>query len=64
MALSLGKRPCNLGGHINVRSETHGDSTVLAADLTIDGIMLEQDELCDLLGDEHAAKALFNTSEA
>jgi hypothetical protein len=50
MALSISKRPCQIGGHINARTETHGDEDVGAIDVTLSKIMLEADELDELLG--------------
>lgn len=53
-------RPCKLGGHINVRTEKHGEENVPACDVTLAGVLLEQDELDTLLGDG-THKALFIT---
>lgn len=56
--LDLPKRPAVVT-HINTRLEKHGDDNVLCADIKLEGIFLEPDELNLLLGDKHAHDALF-----
>lgn len=56
--LDLAKRPAKIT-HVNPRLERHGDSSVLAIDIKLDGIHLEPDELNALLDDKHAHAALF-----
>lgn len=58
MANSLSKRPCTLGT-LNSRVENHGEEEVPAIDITVDGLMLDLEELGELLGGMDDAKALF-----
>jgi len=61
ITMKLKKRPCKLGDSINCRTEKHGDEPVPAFDIPVIDILLDAEELNELLGDEHADKALFNT---
>jgi len=60
MTLTLTNRPCKIGTNVNGRNEKHGDEDVPAADISIDGLMLEAEELNALLEDPYAHDALFN----
>lgn len=60
--LDLPKRPARVA-HINTRLEKHGESSVLCADIKIEGVHLEPDELNLLLDDKHAHNALFVTAK-
>ncbi|HLF10088.1 MAG TPA: hypothetical protein VJA26_02645 [Gammaproteobacteria bacterium] len=54
-------RVCKLGGHINVRSEKHGEDNVPACDVSITGVLLDRDEVDALLG-EGSHEALYVTN--
>lgn len=58
--LTITKRPCHIGGHMNATTEKHGDEDVPALDIALDGMMLSANELNALLSDPHASAALFN----
>lgn len=59
--LTITKRPCKIGGHMNARTEKHGDEDVPALDIALDGIMLTAEELNALLEDPTAHRALFQS---
>ena len=50
MSLSISKRPCELGRHLNGRLEFHGEDNVGAVDFAIKKVMLKSDEVDELLG--------------
>jgi hypothetical protein len=56
---ALPKREAKLGTSIPFRAEFHGDEAVAATDVPISGVMLTQQELCDVLQEPLAARALF-----
>jgi hypothetical protein len=58
--LTLDKRPCRIGSSINTRSELHGEETVPAMDIPLEGIMLQPNELNALLNEPFAHSALFD----
>lgn len=59
--LTISKRPCQIGTSINTRRELHGDEPVPACDIPILGITLDANELCSLLEEPTAFRALFDT---
>lgn len=59
--LTISKRPCKIGGHMNARTEKHGDEDVPALDIALEGIMLMAQELNALLEDPMAHRHLFQT---
>jgi hypothetical protein len=61
MGLSLAKRPCTIGPSLNGRTQHHGDEDVPAADFMLKGVMIDKEELGELLEDEYAHRAYFNT---
>lgn len=61
--LTLARRVAKLGGHLNVRTEKHGDEDVPAVDFEITGLMLEADELNALCGDK-VHKSLYRRGKA
>jgi hypothetical protein len=58
--MNITNRPCQLGIHINTRSEKHGEDTVPAVDIPLAGIMLERAELDELVG-ANFWNAVFDT---
>lgn len=62
-ALELGKRQAHIA-HINLREEKHGDDTVPAIDIKLEGVTLDKAELNALLGEKRAHDALFNQGKA
>lgn len=59
-SFTVKKRECKIGPSINTRTEKHGDNDVPAADVEIEGVMLDREELGELLGDNAAWCAFFN----
>lgn len=59
--LDITKRPAMVM-HVNPRLEKHGKDSVLAVDITLDGLHLEADELNALMDDKHAHAALFKSA--
>jgi hypothetical protein len=60
--LDITKRPAVVM-HVNPRMEKHGKDSLLAIDITLDGIHLEPDELNALMDDKHAHRALFKAAD-
>jgi hypothetical protein len=57
---SINDRGATIGANINSRGEHHGDELVTAIDIPLEEIMLDERELCALLGEPLAWRALFN----
>ena len=55
---TLAKRPCQIGGSINGRTEKHGEEPVPCMDITIEMLITAQ-ELNELMGEPHTADAWF-----
>lgn len=60
-ALNISKTPANLDGHLNARTERHGDEKVGAVDLTFSGIIIGDQTLNVLMGDDQAHDLLFRS---
>jgi hypothetical protein len=60
--MKLKKKACTMGV-INNRIEKHGEKEKVAFDIPLT-LLLDPDELCALLDDKYAHKALFNTKGA
>lgn len=58
METTFDKRPCKLT-HVNLRGQKNGADTVPAVDITLDGIMLNREEVDDLAG-EHWWASHYN----
>jgi hypothetical protein len=59
MKLTLTKRPAQIGGSINTRTEKHGEENVPGIDIPITEVMLTKEELNALLQDPDAHDAFF-----
>lgn len=59
MVLNIGKRPAKLGGHLNARTEKHGEENVGAVDLSLSGILIDEGTLNVLMNDDQAHEFLF-----
>jgi hypothetical protein len=61
MKFTLSKRPAKLGTNLPFRTEFHGDDSVTAGDVAINSVMLDDSELCVLLQEPLAFKALYKS---
>jgi hypothetical protein len=57
--VTISRRDAKLAGNLPIRTQYHGDEPVKACDLRITGIMLTAGELCAMLREPDAHKALF-----
>lgn len=57
--MNITARACQLGASINTRTERHGDEDVPACDIPLAGLMLNEDEVIALVGNEECAHAFF-----
>lgn len=56
---TITNRPCKIGTSIPSRAEMHGDESVTAMDIPVEGIMLDAEELNMLLGEPRAHDVLY-----
>lgn len=61
MKFTISKRNAKLGTNLPFRTEFHGDNSVTAGDLAIKGVMIDDNELCALMHEPLAFRALFKS---
>lgn len=62
LVLNIGKTPAKLGGHLNARTERHGEDNVGAVDLSLSGIIIGEAMLNILMNDDQAHVSFFRSA--